>query len=123
METVDNLLHNISLQIIECWNKDDFAELYHHLNDSISFDCPYVKNILPDNVTDNIIGRENVIEYWYKAIDFLRNRKFEVVSYKANGKNAILENKIINESIRMVLYIQFNNYGKVIQMKAEYFDI
>ena len=45
------------------------------------FECPYVKDILPNHATENIIGRENVVDYWIKAIDHLANKKFEILKY------------------------------------------
>lgn len=119
--TVEEQLLNISYEIIKKWNKGDYVEMFHFLHQDIAFECPFVKLVYPENEEKFIKGNEQVVKYWIDVNEVLDNKTFTIFDTEIKGKNVLLKCTIEDRTEILHLHIQFDYYGKVINMLAEYY--
>lgn len=68
-----------SQEWVEAWNSHDVERVLAHFSDDVEFSSPVAKKLLPDTL-GFIRGKDQLRQYWTRALEKMPNLKFEVVA-------------------------------------------
>lgn len=103
---------------ITSWNSHDLEDILTHYSDDIEITTPMIKMALGVD-TGTLKGKENVADYWRKALAKLPDLHFELYDVTAGVNSVALYYKsVMNRNSIEVMF--FNEEGKVNRMFAHY---
>ena len=109
---------NFAKEWINSWNSHNLEEILSHYSEDIEITTPMIK-LATGSDTDILKGKENVANYWKRALDKIPNLHFELydVTYGVNSI-AIYYKSVMNKKAIEVMF--FDQNGKVNKMFAHY---
>ncbi len=103
---------------IASWNSHDLASILEHYADNIEITTPMIKLALGID-SGSLKGKEQVADYWRKALQKLPDLEFELYDVTAGVDSVALYYKsVMNKNAIEVMF--FNKEGKVDKMIAHY---
>ncbi len=103
---------------IASWNSHDLASILEHYADNIEITTPMIKLALGID-SGSLKGKEQVADYWGKALQKLPDLAFELYDVTAGVDSVALYYKsVMNKNAIEVMF--FNKEGKVDKMIAHY---
>ena len=105
-------------QWIKSWNAHSLEEILSHYSDDIEITTPMIK-MATGNESGSLKGKENVSEYWKKALEKIPDLHFELYDV-TEGVNciALYYKSVLNKNAVELMF--FNKEGKVCKMVACY---
>ncbi|WP_293871109.1 nuclear transport factor 2 family protein [Flavobacterium sp.] len=105
---------------IESWNSHNLEEILSHYAEDIEITTPMIKLAIGGE-TDTLKGKENVSNYWRKALKNIPDLHFELydVTFCVNSI-ALYYKSVMNKKAIEVMF--FDESGKVNKMFAHYTD-
>ncbi len=116
----EDIVKLISEKFTQAWNDWDLDRLFNFLTADVRLQSPKVSQVYPENTTNTIDGRENVITYWNLLAQ--QQGKFKVVQYdifKTDNKVTTL-NRIEDSNILIKETYIMDEYGKIKELTYEY---
>ncbi len=116
----EDIVKLISEKFTQAWNDWDLDRLFNFLTADVRLQSPKVSQVYPENTTNTIEGRENVITYWNLLAQ--QQGKFKVVQYdifKTDNKVTTL-NRIEDSNILIKETYIMDEYGKIKELTYEY---
>lgn len=103
---------------IESWNSHDLNDILNHYSDDIEITTPMIKLAAGIN-SGSLKGKENVKEYWRKALERIPDLYFELYEVTSGVNSvALFYKSVMNKKAIEVMF--FNEQGKVNKMNAFY---
>ena len=103
---------------IESWNSHDLDNILTHYSDDIEITTPMIK-LAAGIDSGSLKGKENVREYWKKALEKIPDLHFELYEVTSGVNSvALFYKSVMNKKAIEVMF--FNDQGKVNKMYALY---
>ena len=103
---------------IKSWNAHNLGDILEHYADDIEINTPMIKMALGEG-DGSLKGKENVSDYWRKALAKLPDIHFELFDVTVGVNSVALYYKsVMNKNSIEVMF--FNEMGKVNKMFAHY---
>ncbi len=111
-------IHKFATDWIESWNTHDINTILAHYADDVEITTPMIKLALGiDN--GSLKGKEQVGDYWKKALEKLPDLHFELYDVAAGVDSVALYYKsVMNKNAIEVMF--FDAFGKVNRVLAHY---
>lgn len=103
---------------IEAWNSHDINKIMHHYVDGIDFTSPFII-ALNNDPNGRIINKISLEDYFRKALDKFPNLHFELLNIYSCVDSIIIQYKSVQNKTACE-YIELNDNGKIIKVKAHY---
>ena len=105
---------------IESWNSHDLDNILTHYSDDIEITTPMIK-LAAGIDSGSLKGKENVREYWKKALEKIPDLHFELYEVTSGVNSvALFYKSVMNKKAIEVMF--FDENGKVNRMFAYYTD-
>ena len=105
-------------QWIESWNSHDLDDILAHYSDDVEITTPMIK-LAAGIESGSLKGKENVKEYWKKALQKIPDLHFELYEVTSGINSvALFYKSVMNKKAIEVMF--FNDQGKVNKMYALY---
>ena len=105
---------------IESWNSHELDNILTHYSDDIEITTPMIK-LAAGIDSGSLKGKENVREYWKKALEKIPDLHFELYDVTSGVNSvALFYKSVMNKKAIEVMF--FNDQGKVNKMYALYTD-
>lgn len=105
---------------INSWNSHHLNLILEHYSEDVEINTPMIKMALGEG-NGSLKGKENVKEYWRKALAKLPDLHFELYEVTAGVNSIALYYKsVMNKNAIEVMF--FDDNGKVNKMFAHYTD-
>ena len=109
--------HKFSLEWVAAWNSHNLGEIMAHYADGFEMNSPVIRQIM--NEPSGILkGKNNVRNYWEKALKMNSNLHFEIEKVYSGVNSVIIQYKGHRVSSAEMFF--FNEEGKVISAYAHY---
>ena len=103
---------------IESWNSHDLDDILAHYSDDVEITTPMIK-LAAGIESGSLKGKENVKEYWKKALQKIPDLHFELYEVTSGINSvALFYKSVMNKKAIEVMF--FNDQGKVNKMYALY---
>ena len=103
---------------IASWNSHDLDDILTHYSDDIEITTPMIK-LAAGIDSGSLKGKENVREYWKKALQKIPDLHFELYEVTAGVNSvALFYKSVMNKKAIEIMF--FNEHGKVNKMYALY---
>lgn len=103
---------------IESWNSHDLDNILSHYSDDIEITTPMIK-LAAGIDSGSLKGKENVKEYWKKALEKISDLHFELYEVTLGVNSvALFYKSVMHKKAIEVMF--FNEQGKVSKMNAFY---
>ena len=103
---------------IESWNSHDLDKILNHYSDDVEITTPMIK-LAAGIDSGSLKGKENVREYWKKALKKIPDLQFELFDVTTGVNSIALYYKsVMNKKAIEVMF--FDKKGKVTKMYAFY---
>lgn len=103
---------------IESWNSHDLDNILTHYSDDIEITTPMIR-LAAGIDSGSLKGKENVREYWKKALERIPDLHFELYEVTSGVNSvALFYKSVMNKKAIEVMF--FNEQGKVNKMFAFY---
>ncbi|TDW51491.1 SnoaL-like protein [Flavobacterium sp. 270] len=106
---------------IKSWNSHDLEDVMKHYTDDLEITTPMIK-LAGGIESGSLSGKENVKEYWAKALAKFPDLKFELIDVTSGVNSVALYYKSIMDK-KAVEVMFFNENGLVNKMIAHYTDL
>jgi ketosteroid isomerase-like protein len=106
---------------IESWNSHDLEDVMSHYSDDLEITTPMIK-LAGGIESGSLSGKENVKDYWSKALSKFPDLKFELIDVTAGVNSVALYYKSIMDK-KAIEVMFFNEDGLVNKMIAHYTDL
>jgi ketosteroid isomerase-like protein len=103
---------------IESWNSHDLDNILSHYSDDIEITTPMIK-LAAGIDSGSLKGKENVREYWKKALEKIPDLHFELYEVTSGVNSVALFYKSVMDK-KAIEVMFFNEQGKVSKMNAFY---
>nr|WP_294859627.1 nuclear transport factor 2 family protein [uncultured Fluviicola sp.] len=105
---------------VKSWNSHDLDAILAHYSDEIEITTPMIK-LAGGIESGSLKGKENVREYWKKALEKIPDLKFELYEVTSGINSvALFYQSVMNKKAIEVMF--FDEHGKVNKMFAFYTD-
>ena len=105
---------------IESWNSHELDNILTHYSDDIEITTPMIK-LAAGIDSGSLKGKENVREYWKKALEKIPDLHFELYDVTSGVNSvALFYKSVMNKKAIEVMF--FDENGKVNRMFAYYTD-
>lgn len=103
---------------IESWNSHDINKIMSHYDNTIDFASPFIV-ILNKDPNGRINNKTALEDYFRKALDKFQDLHFELLHIYLGVNSIILQYKSVENKISCE-FMEFNDDGKIIKVKAHY---
>ncbi|CAF1126022.1 unnamed protein product [Adineta steineri] len=111
---------NFTNEWINSWNCHDIDKIMIHCDDSIDFTSPLIIQFNNDP-NGRISNKNDLKDYFSRALNKFQDLHFELLNTFLSVNSLVIHYKSVNNMIAAE-YFEFNDHGKIIQVKAHYLN-
>jgi hypothetical protein len=116
----EEIVKHISEEFTQARNDWDMEPLMHFLHTNVSLQSPNVSEVYPENKSNTILGRDNVINYWNQLVEMKGTFKVTQLSIVKIDNKVTTMNQIEGSKTTIKECYRLDEYGKINEMVYEY---